>query len=180
MGVRTCENSARNEPPLPEVLAYFLTWATYGTWLPGDERGWVEYRRGWQLPDPVRKLEAQARMTEDACRLDAEQRDVVHRQIAETCKIRGWQLHAVNCRSNHLHVVLTADREPEIVRSSKRGAPDGSKNWRRKTNRRPRQGNGNSGEPVGRCSRAAKDSSMTKKACTLPSSTLMDGEDSPH
>ena len=26
------------EPPLPEPLAYFLTWPTYGTWLPGDER----------------------------------------------------------------------------------------------------------------------------------------------
>ena len=23
-----------------EPLAYFLTWTTYGTWLPGDERGW--------------------------------------------------------------------------------------------------------------------------------------------
>jgi hypothetical protein len=21
-------------------LAYFLIWTTYGTWLPGDERGW--------------------------------------------------------------------------------------------------------------------------------------------
>ena len=26
------------EPPLPEPLADFLTWPTYGTWLPGDER----------------------------------------------------------------------------------------------------------------------------------------------
>ena len=46
------------EPPVPEPLAYFLTWPTYGTWLPGDERGWVEYRQGWQLPDPARKREA--------------------------------------------------------------------------------------------------------------------------
>src|SRR5262245_15427802 len=74
-----------NEPPMPEPLAYFLTWSTYGTWLPGDERGWIEYRHGWQLPDPIRKLEAQVRMTEDACRLDHEQRAVVERQIAETC-----------------------------------------------------------------------------------------------
>ena len=41
-----------NEAPMPEPLAYFLTWATYGTWLPGDERGWIEYRHGWKLPDP--------------------------------------------------------------------------------------------------------------------------------
>ena len=26
---------------MSDVLAYFLTWTTYGTWLPGDARGWV-------------------------------------------------------------------------------------------------------------------------------------------
>jgi hypothetical protein len=41
-----------NRPPMSDPLAYFLTWVTYGTWLPGDDRGWVEYRHGWQLPDP--------------------------------------------------------------------------------------------------------------------------------
>jgi REP element-mobilizing transposase RayT len=106
-----------NEPQMPEPLAFFLTWSTYGTWLPGDDRGWIEHGCGWQLPDAVRKLEAEARMTEDACRLDGEQRDDVERQIAETCKIRGWELHAVNCRSNHAHVVVTADQAPRIVRN---------------------------------------------------------------
>jgi REP element-mobilizing transposase RayT len=101
---------------MPEALAYFLTWPTYGTWLPGDERGWVEYRRGWQLPDPHRKLEAEARMTEDACVLDSEQRQVVERTIAEHCRIRGWELHAVNCRTNHLHIVVTAALPPKQVR----------------------------------------------------------------
>ena len=106
-----------DEPPMPEPLAYFLTWSTYGTWLPGDERGWIEYAHGWQFPDAARMLEAKARMTENACRLDREQRDVVERQIAETCKIRSWELHAVNCRSNHAHVVVTADQAPKIVRN---------------------------------------------------------------
>ena len=56
-------------------------------------------------------------MTEDACRFDGEQRDVVERQIAETCNIRRWELHAVNCRSNHVHVVVTANIEPKLVRN---------------------------------------------------------------
>jgi REP element-mobilizing transposase RayT len=107
----------KNEPSMPDPLAYFLTWSTYGTWLPGDERGWAQYGHGWQLPDAVRKLEAEASMAEDACRLDGEQREVVERQIAETCRVRGWELHAVNCRSNHAHVVVTADQAPKIVRN---------------------------------------------------------------
>ena len=46
-----------------------------------------------------------------------EQREEVQRQIAETCGIRGWKLHAVNCRSNHVHVVVTANQNPKIVRN---------------------------------------------------------------
>ena len=93
---------------MSEPIAYFLTWSTYGTWLPGDRRGWVEYHQGWQLPDPILELECAARMSENACRLSSEQRAAVQQQIAETCQHRGWHLHAVNCRSNHLHVVVTA------------------------------------------------------------------------
>ena len=55
-------------------------------------------------------------MTEDACLLDSEQRQLVERTIAEHCRIRGWELHAVNCRTNHLHIVVTADRPPKQVR----------------------------------------------------------------
>src|SRR5260370_32962952 len=51
-----------HEPPMPDALAYFLTWPTYGTWLPGDERGWVKHGEGFQLPDPIRKREAAALM----------------------------------------------------------------------------------------------------------------------
>jgi REP element-mobilizing transposase RayT len=100
-----------------DPLGYFLTWVTYGTWLPGDRRGWVEYHRGWQLPDPVREIEAAASMAEDACRLSVAQREAVERQIAETCRFRGWHLHTVNCRSNHVHVVVSAgDVPPKKVR----------------------------------------------------------------
>lgn len=105
-----------NEPPLPEPLAYFLTWSTYGTWLPGDERGWVEYGHGFQPASPVRQRVAAAGMTDDPCWLDQKQRDLVEKTIEDHCNLRGWTLHAVNCRSNHLHVVVTADRDPDTVR----------------------------------------------------------------
>ena len=55
-------------------------------------------------------------MTETACTLDKQERDVVEQTIAEHCRIRGWKLHAVNCRSNHVLVVVLADRHPEEVR----------------------------------------------------------------
>jgi REP element-mobilizing transposase RayT len=104
---------------IDDPIGFFLTCATYGTWLPGDARGWVEYRGGWQLPDPARELEAAARMTEDACRLNESQRRAVEMQIAETCRHRGWRLHAVNCRSNHVHIVVSADEiSPKKIRAA--------------------------------------------------------------
>jgi len=103
---------------MDDPIGYFLTWVTYGTWLPGDSRGWVEYRHGWQLPDPVREAEAAAKMAEDACRLGKQQRGAVEGQIGETCRHRGWHLHAVNCRSNHVHVVVSAaDVRPKKIRT---------------------------------------------------------------
>ncbi len=93
-------------------IAFFLTIATYGTWLPGDERGWVEYQRGWKLPDPIRELEAKASMAEDACLLLPREREIVEQQFSETCQHRGWVLHAANCRTNHVHAVVGAFEVP--------------------------------------------------------------------
>jgi REP element-mobilizing transposase RayT len=102
---------------MDDPIAFFLTVTSYGTWLPGDGRGWIEYRHGWKLPDPAREREAKARMTVDACRFTLEQRALVERQIEETCEHRGWTLHAVSCRSNHLHVVVTArNTSPKKIR----------------------------------------------------------------
>ena len=55
-------------------------------------------------------------MTEDACRLDGDQRQLIESTIAEHCDTRGWTLFAVNCRSNHVHVVVAAKKHPKTVR----------------------------------------------------------------
>ncbi|HQX51222.1 MAG TPA: hypothetical protein PLR25_15005 [Planctomycetaceae bacterium] len=111
-------NRARpNEPPMPDPLAFFLTWPTYGTWLPGDKRGWVLYSCGEQPPDELRRRTARLRMNEEACLLDHEQRKLVEETIIQHCKIREWELFTVNCRSNHLHVVFNGDKHPDVMRT---------------------------------------------------------------
>jgi REP element-mobilizing transposase RayT len=109
--------SARpHEAPMPDPLGYLLTWTTYGTWLPGDGRGWVKRGKGHQTPDRAREERARRRMTEPACELDQEQRALVEETIEDHCRIRGWDLFAVNCRTNHVHVVVAANVRPENVR----------------------------------------------------------------
>src|SRR3954470_17634644 len=97
-----------------EPLAYFLTWTTYGTWLPGDERGYFTKPGQWEGPDAYRRMMSQLLMTDDALILNARQRQNVEATIRRHCEIRQWHLHAVNCRSNHVHVVVSS---PGIDRS---------------------------------------------------------------
>jgi hypothetical protein len=106
-----------NEGPMPDPLAFFLTWPTYGTWLPGDERGWVLYSVGHQSSDEFRRRMAEMWMTEDACRLAPDQRRLVEATVARHCEIRGWELFEVNCRSNHLHVVFNGQLQPDVMRT---------------------------------------------------------------
>src|SRR5271166_3497530 len=99
--------------PQDDPLAFFLTWTTYGSWLPGDERGWVEKPGNIMSPDPERESEAAERMHDSEVLLDSEQRDLVERTVADHCRHRDWHLHAVNCRTQHVHVVATApQRKP--------------------------------------------------------------------
>jgi hypothetical protein len=58
------------------LQAYFITWTTYGTWLPGDARGWVKSGEwGIQSPDPEREREARRLMAESAVILNPESTD---------------------------------------------------------------------------------------------------------
>ncbi|QDU18921.1 transposase [Urbifossiella limnaea] len=94
------------------AIAYFSTWTTYGTWLHGDPRGSFLRGGGSHAPDPVAHRESLAELAEAPLVLDADQRRLVEQTIADHCAVRKWQLHAVNCRSNHVHVVVTARGRP--------------------------------------------------------------------
>jgi REP element-mobilizing transposase RayT len=103
-----------------EVLGYLLTWTTYGTWLPGDARGWVNRHRnhGEVVDGPNPALEAHARslMKRPCTILDKVQRECVEQAIRAACLQEGWHVHALAVRSNHVHVVVSApDARPGKV-----------------------------------------------------------------
>jgi hypothetical protein len=90
------------------AVAFFSTWTTYGTWLPGDPRGWYEPRHGIRLADRLKELTAHLRASQSPLLLRSDQRKLVEATIADHCRIRKWTLHAVTCRSNHVHALVTA------------------------------------------------------------------------
>ena len=118
-------NAIRSENPMNdrpfntgEPVAYFITWTTYGTWLPGDERGWHQWGKSGTLPpnQSFRKT-AKSKMKETEFVMSRDDRDVVENTIGRHCDIRNWRLHTANARSNHVHVVVTAPGyDPKTVR----------------------------------------------------------------
>ena len=93
-------------------LGYLITIRTYGTWLPGDQRGSIDrYHntyRGPRVP-PNRILEEQARskLKSEPLILDAIKRKAVDDAIREVCLHRDWVLRALNVRTNHAHSVVS-------------------------------------------------------------------------
>jgi REP element-mobilizing transposase RayT len=99
-----------------DALAYFITWSTYGSWLPGDARGWVDDRGAIRAPNPRLMRRAAASMKHPPVTLSAPDRVIVEHAIREQCRFRGWHLLAANCRSSHVHVVVAApDRQADEV-----------------------------------------------------------------
>ena len=103
--------------PKPEALAVFLTWRTYGTWLPGDERGWVDERRhgfgeNMHRADYRLAQAAQGLMRAAPMELSSGQRELIDQVIREACAFRDWPVIALNVRTNHVHLVVASTTEP--------------------------------------------------------------------
>ncbi len=101
-------------------LAFFLTWTCYGTWLHGDGRGSVDDMRNTpgaavRPVDAGRVASERRAMTGLAVTLDERGRGIVAAAILECCTHRGWEILALNARSNHVHVVVSAVERPESV-----------------------------------------------------------------
>lgn len=92
-----------------DPLAFFITWTTYGSHLQGEERGWRRRRQGNQLPQPRLAQWRRERLKYDAILLLPSERAVVKNECQRHCDHRGWHLWEVNARSNHVHVVVTAN-----------------------------------------------------------------------
>ncbi len=100
-------------------IAYLITFRTYGTWLHGDKRGSMS-RHHNTYGTPTLKHEPnwiatnRERMNREPVVLDATMRSIVEKAVTETCEFRGWNLYAINVRTNHAHVVVSAGgRNPE-------------------------------------------------------------------
>ena len=88
-----------------------LTWTTYGSWLQGDERGYVKdgriLRGDKELVDVCEKLQKG-----HAVKLRHNEKDIVRQAILNEAERIGQTIEALAVCSNHVHVVARYFPEP--------------------------------------------------------------------
>lgn len=99
---------------------YFITFTTYGKWLHGDKRGSVDYYNNQYgtpvlKPNTMRTLEDRQKFKNEPVQLNQQLRHIVQHTVEQVCIYRDWTLHAINVRTNHVHIVVSADQTPERV-----------------------------------------------------------------
>ncbi len=121
---------------LDEPFGLLITWTCYGTWLPGDRRGYVSdtLRRGEsRIPKQntpgtpytaddkhTRKLASQRQKWPTVHLTDA-QASVVAERLVDSAKERDWRIVRGAVMSNHVHVIIVEcpDDGPTVRRALK-------------------------------------------------------------
>lgn len=101
-------------------LGYLISFRTYGTWVHGDERGSVNRKQNRYgtpriAPNPRLEISERAHLKHPPVILNAWQRPVVEAAVREVCEHRGYQLRAINVRTNHVRTVVSAAVKPEPI-----------------------------------------------------------------
>ena len=100
-------------------VAYFITFRSYGTWLHGRSGSVDRFHNTYdtpKLPPNQQRLQYNQRnLSQSPVKLGTRARAAVESAVRETCEIRKWGLWAFNIRTNHVHTVLSANCEAELV-----------------------------------------------------------------
>ena len=96
---------------MAKTLGYMITWTIYGTWLQGDERGYV--KNGRICPGNKALMQSNKQLQlQDAIRLSSAQQQVVRKAIIEEAASRGQRIYALAVQPTHIHIVAEYVPQP--------------------------------------------------------------------
>ncbi|HAL46107.1 MAG: hypothetical protein A2Y12_06705 [Planctomycetes bacterium GWF2_42_9] len=96
---------------MQKLLAYMITWTTYGTWLQGDERGYV--KDGEVLSaNPALEKSNLSSITQQITKLNPQQKIKAQNAIIEEAKRINHKIYAIAVCSNHIHIVAENNQIP--------------------------------------------------------------------
>ncbi|NIA07009.1 MAG: hypothetical protein GWP14_05110 [Actinobacteria bacterium] len=89
---------------MAKMLGYMITWTTYGTWLPGDDRGYVTHGKILGRNEGLRQTNMR-RLKSRIVNLSQQEQEVVRRAILSRAESLRQKIYAIVVRSNHVHIV---------------------------------------------------------------------------
>ena len=104
-----------------QMIGYMATWTACGTWLQGDERGYV--KNGEILPgDKKLKTANQNQQKSQAVKLNSDQKQIIGNAIVQEAQKINQRIFAMAVCSNHVHIVAEVSSESieQIVHRYKR------------------------------------------------------------
>lgn len=105
------------------MIAYMLTWTTYGAWLQGNEGGYIKDGKKCD-PSPGLYHRNQMSLKQPPVLLSDVQREQVKTQIISEAERIGQKIHALTVQEKHVHLVLekTSEKIEAAVHRYKRTA----------------------------------------------------------
>ncbi len=114
-------------PPSPRW--FHIEFNTFGTWLPGDPRGFRDHdhriHSSGDYRNPPPRSEHQAlhrwvskRLQQQAVQLTAPQREEVGRLLIHALNRRDMHVLALAVSSNHAHALIAADSDDSLLRKA--------------------------------------------------------------
>lgn len=104
-------------------IVYPITLTTNGTWLHGDQRGSIdphhnEFQTPLLSPNRSRAKWEQCHASNERVILNDRMQMTTANTIAEVARHHGWTIHALNVRTNHVHIVINGAESPERMMNS--------------------------------------------------------------
>ncbi len=94
-----------------KTLGYMITFTTYGTWLQGDERGYV--KSGRILPGSQKLKQTNEQLqSQEVVVLSTIQQQIVRDAILKEAASRGHHIFAQAVNATHIHIVARYTPEP--------------------------------------------------------------------
>lgn len=108
---------------MAKTVGYLLTWTTYGSWLPGDKRRYVQHGEVLNGNEKVFQ-HAKSIQKSSTVKLNKSEKEIVRQAIKEEIKKTGQRLEAIAVCSNHIHLAVRWSYYPvwEVVSRCKNAA----------------------------------------------------------
>ncbi|NLH18240.1 MAG: hypothetical protein GX455_16820 [Phycisphaerae bacterium] len=90
---------------MDRVIAYMLTWTTYGTWLQGDPRGYVKKGRAFGPNSALFKAN-QSILRSEPVYLSDRHREITRQAIGSEAAELGQTVLALQVGRKHIHLVV--------------------------------------------------------------------------